>query len=205
MKNVLVYVFGVFTFSFSYCFYEGFIHKIILVSQFLPFICISYPLKVFKLGTGILRDSCAVPEKNFDQTTTEYSFFYVWFCFSCFLAIIFLFTYLQQCFTERQQKCCWILLLHWVQLCLLLTLSKSTVFELEILIPLVLYLIRSVSISRIQFKWSFFWPWDNQYMFMTLIPLALHSFPLWFTQFQQKQLTCNVGIISLIRIFGLDI
>ena len=57
----LVYVFGVFTFSFCYSFYEGFIHKIILVSLFLPFICISYPLKVFKFDTGILRDSCAVP------------------------------------------------------------------------------------------------------------------------------------------------
>ena len=60
VKNVLVYVFGVFTFSFCYCFYEGFIHKIILVSRFLPFICISYPLKVFKFDTGIFRDLCAV-------------------------------------------------------------------------------------------------------------------------------------------------
>ena len=60
VKNVLVYVFGVFTFSFCYSFYEGFIHKIILVSRFLPFICISYLLKVFKFDTGILRDSCAV-------------------------------------------------------------------------------------------------------------------------------------------------
>ena len=61
VKNVLVYVFGVFTFSFCYSFYEGFIHKIILVSLFLPFIYISYPLKVFKFDTGILRNSCAVP------------------------------------------------------------------------------------------------------------------------------------------------
>ena len=60
MKNVLLYVFGVFNFSFCYFFYEGFIHKIILVSLFLPFICISYPLKVFKFDTGILRDSCVV-------------------------------------------------------------------------------------------------------------------------------------------------
>ena len=60
-KNVLVYVFGVFTFSFCYRFYEGYIHKIILVSPSLPFICLSYPLKVFKFNTGILRDSCAVP------------------------------------------------------------------------------------------------------------------------------------------------
>ena len=41
--------------------YEGFIHKIILASRFLSFICIGYPLKVFKFDTGILRDSCAVP------------------------------------------------------------------------------------------------------------------------------------------------
>ena len=61
VKNVTVYVFGVFTFSFCYCLYEGFIQKNILVSRFLPFICISYPLKVFKFDTGILRDSCAVP------------------------------------------------------------------------------------------------------------------------------------------------
>ena len=61
VKNALVYVFGVFTFSFCYCFYEGFIHKIILVSRFLSFICISYPLKVFKFVTGMLRDLCAVP------------------------------------------------------------------------------------------------------------------------------------------------
>ena len=61
VKNALGYVFGVSNFCFCYCFYEGFIHKIILVSQFLPFICISYLLKVFKFDTGILRDSCAVP------------------------------------------------------------------------------------------------------------------------------------------------
>ena len=60
-KNVIVYVSGVFTFSFCYCFYKGFIQNIILLSRFLPFVCISYPLKVFKFNTGILRDSCAVP------------------------------------------------------------------------------------------------------------------------------------------------
>ena len=59
--NVLVYVFGVFTLSFCYCFSEGFIHKIILVSRFLPLICFSYSFKVFKFDTRILRDSCAVP------------------------------------------------------------------------------------------------------------------------------------------------
>ena len=60
VKNVLVYVFGVFTFSFCHCFYKGFIHKIILVSRLLPFTCISYPLKAFKFDTGILRNSCTV-------------------------------------------------------------------------------------------------------------------------------------------------
>ena len=60
VKNVLVYVYGVFIYSFCYCFYQSFIYKIILVSQFLPFICISYPLKVFKFDTGILCDSRAV-------------------------------------------------------------------------------------------------------------------------------------------------
>ena len=60
VKNVLVCVFGVFTFSFCYFFYEGFIHKIILETLFLPFTFISYPLKVFKFNTGILCDSCAV-------------------------------------------------------------------------------------------------------------------------------------------------
>ena len=52
---------SIFTFSFCYCSYEGFIHKVILVSPFWPFICISYPLKVFKFDNWILRDSYAVP------------------------------------------------------------------------------------------------------------------------------------------------
>ena len=46
---------------FCYCFYEGFIPKIILVSGFLPFIFISYPIKVFRFDIGIFRHSCAVP------------------------------------------------------------------------------------------------------------------------------------------------
>ena len=60
VKNALVYVFGVFTFSFCYYFYEGFTYKIVLVSLFLLFIYISYPFKVFEFDTGILRDSFAV-------------------------------------------------------------------------------------------------------------------------------------------------
>ena len=61
VKNVLVYNFDVLTVSFCYFFYEGFIPKIIQLSLFLPFICISYPLKVFNFDSGIFCDSCAVP------------------------------------------------------------------------------------------------------------------------------------------------
>ena len=150
-----------FTFNFCYCFYEDFIHKTILVSQFLPFICFSYPLKIFKSDTGILRDSCAVP-------LLKLWLFYVWF-------------------TGRQQNCCWILLLHWVQLYLFLALSKSMFFELPRLIPLVLYLIHSVSaaevslmncISLIRFRCSsFFWPWENQYMVHSIDSISVAQFP----------------------------
>ena len=49
VKNVLVYVFRVFTFSFCYCFYEGFIHKIILVSQCLHFIVLAVHSKSLDL------------------------------------------------------------------------------------------------------------------------------------------------------------
>ena len=59
VKNVLVYIFGVFTFSvFCYCFYEDFIPKITLVSWFLLFV--SNLLKVFRFDTRILHDSCAL-------------------------------------------------------------------------------------------------------------------------------------------------
>ena len=65
MKNVLLCIFSVFTFSLCYCLYEGFIHKIILVNRFLPFISNSSLLKVFKFDTGIIRDSCPVPLLKF--------------------------------------------------------------------------------------------------------------------------------------------
>ena len=54
VKIALVYVFGVFTFVLK------FITKIVLVSGFLLFICISYLLKIFRFDTGILFDSYAV-------------------------------------------------------------------------------------------------------------------------------------------------
>ena len=60
-EECFIYIFRVFTFSvFCYCFYEGFIPKIILVSWFLLFICICYLLKVFRFDTWIFHDSCAV-------------------------------------------------------------------------------------------------------------------------------------------------
>ena len=62
------------SFSFCYCFYDGFIPRIILISRFLPFTCISYLLKFFRFDTGILRDACAL-NKNFERTTTDCSFF----------------------------------------------------------------------------------------------------------------------------------
>ena len=61
VKNVLVMSSVSSPLGFFYCFYESFIHKIILVIQLLPLICISSPLKVFKFVIGILRNSCAVP------------------------------------------------------------------------------------------------------------------------------------------------
>ena len=156
VKNVLVYVFGVFTFSFCYCFYEGFIDKFTAVGRFLPFICISYPLKDFKFDTRILRDSYTIPLLKPLSRLPQGIVFYVWFCFSCLLAIIFF----------------------------LLTLSKSMFFELAVLIPLLLYLIRSVSaevslncISCIRFRCSFFWPWENQYMVHGFDSISIAQFP----------------------------
>ena len=91
VENVLVYVFGVFTFSFCHCFYEGFIHKVILVSRFLTFIGISYPLRVFKFDTGILLDSCTVPLlKTLSRLPQSIAF--LWcnsFPFRAFLTIIY--------------------------------------------------------------------------------------------------------------------
>ena len=88
VKNVLVCVFGVFTFSvFCYCFYEGFIPKIILVSWFLLFICISYLVKLFRFDTGILRDSVAVPLLKTLSRLPQSVAFYAWFCFTRLLAI----------------------------------------------------------------------------------------------------------------------
>ena len=88
VNNVLVCVFGVFTFSvFCYCFYEGFIPKIILLSWFLLFINISYLLKVFRFDFWILRDSVAVPLLKTLSRLPQSVAFYAWFCFTHVLAI----------------------------------------------------------------------------------------------------------------------
>ena len=71
-----------------------------------------------------------------------------------------------------------------------LDFEQINVFGLPVLIPLVLYLIRSVlaevylnCISRIRFKCSFFWPWENVHGFDSI---SITQFPLWFVQFQLK-------------------
>ena len=154
MKNVLVYVSGVFTFSFCNCFYEGFIYKIIL-SRFLPFICISYQLKVFKFDTGIFRVSCVVPLLITLSRLLQSIAFLCLILFLMFACKNFPFRAFVTIIYWKSIEVFLNLLLHWIQMCLLLTLSK--------LIPLVLYLIPSVSadvsvncISCIQFRCSFF-------------------------------------------------
>ena len=74
-----------------------------------------------------------------------------------------------------------------------LDFERISVFWLPVLILLVLYLIRSVSaevslncISRIQFKCSFLWPWENQYMVHDFDSISIKHVPLWFSQFQQE-------------------
>ena len=74
-----------------------------------------------------------------------------------------------------------------------LDFEQINVFGLPVLIPLVLYLIRSVlaevylnCISRIRFKCSFFWPWENQHMVHGFDSISITQFPLWFVQFQLK-------------------
>ena len=92
------------------------------------------------------------------------------------------------------------MLLHWIQLCFLSTLSKSIFSELLVLIPLVLYLIRSVPpeislnwISRIRFRCSFFRPWENQYMVHGFNSISIVQF---------SAMICSVSVeSSLIVLF----
>ena len=163
-KECFIYVFGVFTFSvFCYCFYEGFIPKIILVSWFFLFICISYLLKVFRFDTEILCDSCAVLLLKTLNRLPQSVAFYVWFCFTdCFCYYDLLNvnrSVVESCYPP------------WIQLCFPLALSKLTFFELPVLIPSVFCSIHLVSperslncISRI--RCSFFWLWVNHFLFI---------------------------------------
>ena len=68
-------IFDVSTFTFCYCFYDVFIHKIVLVSRYLLFSSISYPFKVFKFDTEVLRHSCAVSSlKTFSRLLQSIAF-----------------------------------------------------------------------------------------------------------------------------------
>ena len=59
MKNILVYIFGVFTFSFCDSFYEGFIHKIILVSNCLLFVSVIHSKSSnFSLKLSVIHAQC---------------------------------------------------------------------------------------------------------------------------------------------------
>ena len=185
VRNVLVYVFEVFTFSFWYCFYEGFIHKTILVSWFLPFVCISYPLKVFKFNTGILHDSCAVLLMKTLSRLPQSTAFLCLILFLMFACNNFPFRAFVTMIYWTSAEVLLNLVVHWIQLCLLLTLSKSMFFELPVLIPLALCLIGSVSAESPRIVFLLFLLLTLIW-FMALIPLALHSFTLWFTQFEQK-------------------
>ena len=189
VKNVLVYVFGVFTFSFCYCFYEDFIHKTILVSQSLPFICISCPLKVFKLNTEILRDSCAVPLlKTLSRLPQSIAF----------LCLILFLVFAYKNFPFRA----FVTMIYWTSTVVLpnlvapldsavpsLDFEQINVFWTSGLILLVLYLIHSVLEKH---PWNVFLAFDlgvpssDIDKIMALIPLTLHSFSQWFAQFQQK-------------------
>ena len=87
-EECFIYVFVVFTFCiFCYCFYEGFIPKIILVNWFLLFICMSYLLKVFRFDTGILRNSYAVLLLKTLSRLPQNIAFYGCFCFTRLLAV----------------------------------------------------------------------------------------------------------------------
>ena len=178
---VLVNVSGVFTFSFSYCFYDGFI----LFYFFLLFLSAICLLKVFRFDTAILRDPCAVLLLKTLWKLPQ------GVAFSCL--IIFSHVCLQYFpFRAIVTVICWIslevllnpLLLPWIQLCILMTLSKLMFSELPVLILLVLYLICSVlgegslsCIPRIRFKCSFFWPWVNQYMVHGFDSISIGQFP----------------------------
>ena len=166
VKNVLVYVFSVFTFSFCYYFYEDFIHKIILVSLSLLFICISYPLKVFKFDTGIFRDSCAVPLLKILSRLAQSIAFLCLILFPMFACNKYPFrAFVTMIYWTSAEVLHLVVVYHSVQLSHtrsdLIHLLRVVISETRILCHFILILLSSVLM---------------------------------------KQLTCNVGIISLIRI-----
>ena len=183
VKNVLVQVFDVFTFSFCYSFYEGFIYKSSLVSRFLPFICISNPLKVFKFDTGILCNSCAVSLlKSLSRIPQSIAFL----CQILFLMFV----------CNNYPFHAFVTTIYWtstVLLNLVAPLDSAVPFDFEQInvfwtsgFDSISIVFDSLSVSRspslnciscIRFRCSFFWCWENHW-FMALIPLALHSFLL---------------------------
>ena len=86
--------------------FEGFIPTIILVSGFFTFICINYPLKVFRFDTGILRDSCAVPLLKTLSRLPQGKVFLRLISFLMSACNHFPFRAFVTMFVERQQKCC---------------------------------------------------------------------------------------------------
>ena len=151
----------------------------ILVSQFLPFICISYLLKVFKFDTGTLRDSCAVHLlKTFIRLPQNIAFL----CLILFLVFAF------NNFPFRA----FVTMIYWTSTEVLLNLV-APVDSAVSFVDSVLYLIHSVSaevslncISRIRFRCCFFWPWQNPYIVHGFHSISIARFPTMFAQFQQK-------------------
>ena len=181
VKNVLVYIFGVFTFSvFCYCFYEGFITKITLVSWFLLFV--SYLLKVFRFDTGILRDSCAVLSlKTLSRLPQSVAFMpdfvshvcLQYFPFRAFVTMI--------CWTSTE------VLLNLVapldSAVISLDFEQTDIFWTSGF-DSVSILFDSVSaegslncIFFIRFRRSFIWPWLNQYMAYCFDSISHGYFP----------------------------
>ena len=166
-------------------FYEGFIPKIILKSWFLLFICIKNLLNVFRFDTAMLRDSCAVLLLKTLSRLPQSVKFSAWFPFCAFVTMI--------CWTSTEMLPN--LDPHLDSALLSLAFEEINIFELPVLILSVFYLIHSVLaegylnfISPIQFRCSFFYIEWIKIWFAALIPLALHSLPLWFSLFQQRAL-----------------
>ena len=118
------------------------------------------------------------------QTIVIHIFRDVWFCFSCLLPIIFCFVHLYNDlpdFKRSVAKSCYSTgfscALSWLW-------ANQCFFNFSFFIPLVLFLIRSVSaevslncISRIQFKCSLYWPWQNKYMSHGFDSISITHFP----------------------------